>query len=640
MGTSNWQNIPFNVEVLMKIAPQRVLDVGVGFGRWGMIVREFCDVWYGRVSESAWSVYVEGIEAFRDNISQYHRAFYNRIYQGDAREIIFTLEGPWDVIIFGDVLEHFERETAEKILSWCLERSDYIMINIPLGGEWPQSDTYENPYERHLSVWVEQDFEKFNLVRKAKFLDYQGRTFGVFVLSKQDPQNVKESLFSIAPASAIYVQEGAEGPSGVYVQALQYRNELLAFELDEIKNSRGYQIVERLRRSRASGLLVKLARMVIHRPTLNPRQNQTIPQGKNLREPPVEISRPGPTSNKLSPAWSPEEQAWIEQQLANPQPLSVNHPEWRGILAAAKEAFDNVYCVPDDLDEEKGRYYARLLLEAQPPSVTIQGFPHTYYHLVTSLHKLAPSLPIYAIWHGNFLHSKEDYAWESFRLVKSFTEEGQISKLGFVKLGMAEVMKTTGMPAYFILNFVRYIPESSSLPLSGGNHIGVWAEPDYGWKKLPYAMLAALSLIPDPVPHVVNVSPRAQIFGEWFKLNADYHIDALPRHRAMEMLSRMHLNLYVSLTECAPMLPLESLSLGSPALLGPTTHYFLDNEYLHSRLVVPYPDNPEVIARRAIQALQERDEIIRAYTSYAPEYNRRALKVLSEFLEYPMRTAE
>jgi hypothetical protein len=83
-------------------------------------------------------------------------------------------------------------------------------------------------------------------------------------------------------------------------------------------------------------------------------------------------------------------------------------------------------------------------------------------------------------------------------------------------------------------------------------------------------------------------------------------------------------------------LPLESLSQGSPCLFGPTSHYFLDEEYLHSRLVVPYPDNSLTIARYIQQALNERDQIIRAYVAYAPDYNRRAFQMLSDFLEYPM----
>src|SRR4030042_3756549 len=193
MGTSNWQNIPFCVDALMKIAPQRVLDVGVGFGRWGMIIREFCDVWYGRILRDQWSVYIEGIEGYEKNISDYHNAFYNVVKIGDATKIIPSLQNDWDVVIFGDVLEHFERQAAEKLLNWCLAHSKYVLVNIPLGSDWQQGEMYENPFEIHKSEWIEDDFEKYYLRRKGLFADYIGRLFGSFILSKDDPKGLHES---------------------------------------------------------------------------------------------------------------------------------------------------------------------------------------------------------------------------------------------------------------------------------------------------------------------------------------------------------------------------------------------------------------------------------------------------------------
>ncbi len=626
MGTSNWQNIPFCVEALMKIAPQRVLDVGVGFGRWGMIVREFCDVWFGHVFKQDWTVSITGIEGFAKSITDYHRAFYNRILIGDAQEIIFSLDETFHVIIFGDVLEHFERPVAERLLNWSLEHSDYVLVNIPLGLDWPQQEVYENPYEKHLSAWVEEDFDRFGMVRKSLFIDYAGRPFGSFVLSRLDPKDLRTSLFSSYTHHSMMAssEPGDLSESGrLYRQALQLRNAALQAEMDAIRNSRGYRLLERLKASPLSGVLVRAARL------LAPKAAAPSPEQKG-------VSSPAQAALVEGPAWSLEERAWLEQQAAGPRPLSLNNPEWRGILASTNELFDNVFTIPDTLDEARARHYAELFVEAGVPSVTIQGFPFSYYHLVKALRAANPKLPIYVIWHGNFLHSKEDFAYQSFNMLSSLHAEGDIARVGFVKQGMAEVMAAAGMKTAFIMNMVRRIPEGPSQPLEDGKmHIGIWAEPDWGWKKLPYAMLASLSLLPGAYGHVYNVSPRAQEFGERLRLNASYQIDPIPHSQVMETLPRMHLNLYVSLTECAPMLPLESLSLGAPCLFGPTSHYFLDNPYLHERLVVPAPDNAETIARCAARAAEERAEIIAAYRAYAPEYNRRAQEALAGFLEWP-----
>lgn len=184
----------------MKIAPTRVLDVGVGFGRWGVVLREFCDVWYGRIHKPDWKIEIHGIEGFEKNISDYHKSFYSKIHVGDANNLIHSLPGPWSVVIFGDVLEHFTKEQARKHLTTCLERSEYVLVNIPLGEDWEQDAAYGNTFERHLSTWYADEFMDYSLVRQGLFRDYIGRPFGSFVLSKNDPKAVRQAVFSKAPA--------------------------------------------------------------------------------------------------------------------------------------------------------------------------------------------------------------------------------------------------------------------------------------------------------------------------------------------------------------------------------------------------------------------------------------------------------
>lgn len=331
--------------------------------------------------------------------------------------------------------------------------------------------------------------------------------------------------------------------------------------------------------------------------------------------------------------YTPQDLDWLSRQQADPHPLSINNPEWRGILASARQLFKNIYTIPDILDSKQAAYYARLFRDSACPSITIQGFPISYVHLIKALRVIAPDLPIYAIYHGNYLHTREDYDWRSFQTLKSLHDRGDIRRLGFVKQGMAEVMAAAGMRTAFVMNLVREIPTAPSQTLPGGWHIGIWGLPDSTWKKPPYAMLAAMKLIPDSRAHVYNVSQRAKDYGDLLKVPADYWMESLPLDQIAGELANMHVNMYITLTECAPMLPLESLSVGAPCLLGPTSHYFKDEPYLFSRLVVPEPDNAQLIAQYVGRVVEEREQVILAYQRYAPGYNQRALQALANFLQ-------
>jgi len=153
------------------------------------------------------------------------------------------------------------------------------------------------------------------------------------------------------------------------------------------------------------------------------------------------------------------------------------------------------------------------------------------------------------------------------------------------------------------------------------------------WRKPPFSMLASSLLIPGSVIHGADSDERMKEYIQLMNIKASFVGRPLPKPELMALMSKMHLNLYVTFHECAPMLPLESLSVGVPCLLGPVSHYFEDEPYLHQRLVVPYPDRAEVIATYAQCAIDEREKIILAYKNYAPEYNLRGKRLLQKFLE-------
>jgi hypothetical protein len=183
VGTSNWQQIPFCVEALLDLCPMRVLDVGIGFGRWGMLVREFCEEWKGRIHRENWGVRLEGIEAFPKNVEEYHHLFYDWVHVGDAAEIIEGMTDRWDLILFGDVLEHFPKEQGQQVLGKARELSRHVLVNIPIGPGWERGGMYDNPWEEHKSSWDLEEFMALEPVRHAVFTEYNGRAYGAFLLA-------------------------------------------------------------------------------------------------------------------------------------------------------------------------------------------------------------------------------------------------------------------------------------------------------------------------------------------------------------------------------------------------------------------------------------------------------------------------
>lgn len=161
MPTSTYVHLPVVAEYLMRIRPASVLDIGVGNGKMGFIARDLLDVMLGgRYRRDEWQLRLDGIEVFGTYIQPHHRAIYDDIYIGDALDVIDGL-GQYDLIIVGDVLEHFERAPAQLMLQKCrVHAMKGIILSIPLGERWTQADIYGNEHERHRSFWNREDFEE------------------------------------------------------------------------------------------------------------------------------------------------------------------------------------------------------------------------------------------------------------------------------------------------------------------------------------------------------------------------------------------------------------------------------------------------------------------------------------------------
>lgn len=630
MGTSNWQNIPFCVDIIVEVSPQRVLDIGVGFGRWGMIVREFCDVWRGRPFFREWSAHIEGVEIYPKYIASYHKSFYDKIHICDAAEFIGNLKQRFDLVIFGDVLEHFPRNIGEETLKKCLRQADYMLINVPLGDVWPQDELHGNIHERHESVWNPEDFEAFPVVRKEIFLDNLSRPFGTFVLSAEDPKDLRNSP-DIKPT--VPQPESAEGgESSIRLEET----------LDKIRYKMEYEYITRQPAYILSGKIIESAlwktACLAKRKC---RHSAAWRVARNIRD--RMKRRPAHTSEAgiadLIDLTGRIEGLEDSETCGEVGTLAIYSPRWLGVSRATRTLFKYVNAFPARPETDPSsvgsrdiRRYSELLLQTGIRRFVFSGGDMLHFKLASALKKSDPGVICDLLWHGSYWQFGEDYSWFMMKLWIEAARRGLIRTVGTVKKGMQDFFREMGVRSKFVMNYVPVIPDGPSIPESGGPHLGLWLSSDEP-RKTPCVMISAVKMIPGGVIHGSNFSAGAKDLIRFSGVQTG-RIDPEPVsvEELPERIRKTHLSLYVTFSECAPMLPLESLSLGVPCLIGPNSHLFEDNDYLFRRLVVPFPDRADVIASHIQKALDERDRIIEEYIRYAPEYNQRAKRSVEAFI--------
>ena len=161
MPTSQYNQISEIIHLIYLTNPEKLLDIGVGFGKYGYLSREYLELWDRRDNiYDDWKRRIDGIEVFVKYISPVHNLIYNNIYIGNAIDILPTLNVKYDLILLVDVLEHFHCKDGLLLLQECEKRSRNVLISVPIDMN-PQEDSFGNPYEKHKFQWEKKHFKMF-----------------------------------------------------------------------------------------------------------------------------------------------------------------------------------------------------------------------------------------------------------------------------------------------------------------------------------------------------------------------------------------------------------------------------------------------------------------------------------------------
>lgn len=169
MPSSNPEVIPVVIGVLWALAPESVLDIGAGYGKYGVLFREYCELRHRRDQSShldgseLWKqrrVRIDAIEGYAKYIGPLHELVYDHVYISKLQTAIVDV-GRYDLAFMGDVLEHLDKGYArEQALPTLLARLDMgLLVSVPATPS-VQNATFGNELELHRSAWTAADLRR------------------------------------------------------------------------------------------------------------------------------------------------------------------------------------------------------------------------------------------------------------------------------------------------------------------------------------------------------------------------------------------------------------------------------------------------------------------------------------------------
>ena len=322
--------------------------------------------------------------------------------------------------------------------------------------------------------------------------------------------------------------------------------------------------------------------------------------------------------------------------------LAVMHPNWVGVREATLSMGIPAIQTTNVETEAFLSELIEFIMEARIDTILIGGLPPGFSTMACVVHvvsqgqstsrcgiaqklrnrplRFKKNVQVMAIYHGSpALHVNNPGEVESFDMLLAATKKGYISRVGVLKHGFMQTLLAMGVPAFPVSNFL--VPTEGALrgpSRSAFNkqfHVGVLGGTTT-MKNVMTQIAAACSLGPQVTIHALE-SHRGPGHAKYTEINCPARIVWHPRKMEHEvfvsLLGQMDVNMYVSFTECQPMVVLESIQQGVPALLSDTTALFTETKggkstkmwpLLEDLFVCRQTDNPDSI-RMCLMRLRE-----------------------------------
>lgn len=318
-------------------------------------------------------------------------------------------------------------------------------------------------------------------------------------------------------------------------------------------------------------------------------------------------------------------------QLLNDKYIVFYNNNWLGTKNATKELFNNVIGIDEIVNDEIVQYIGDAIINKKIGLVVFSAFSFGWEKIIKYLKQHDSGIKIKVIWHGSLAMNVESYDWNRFEEVFRLLEMSYLDSIGFVKKSMYDFFKQKGYNVELILNTVSVNIDNIDLENDSQMRIGLYASGDR-WVKNFYNQLGAASLFENALIDCVPLNEKSIKMARIFNLTIQGLNANVSRDDLLIRMSKNKINFYVTFSECAPLIPLESLEVGVPCITGNNHHYF-EGSKLRDYLVVDEADNCVKIYEKAKFCVDNRDEIIKLYKEWKKEYDKMAKASVKKFLE-------
>ena len=311
----------------------------------------------------------------------------------------------------------------------------------------------------------------------------------------------------------------------------------------------------------------------------------------------------------------------------NPDIIAIVSPDFRGVRSATIEMVSDVIEISNIYNRNKASELATEIIKYSPKKVLVSGYAQGHDMLIQELKKQNPNLRIFVLIHSAFIwfdvYPAENAIFERFI---DMAKQGIIEKVGFCKRDLAEFFKSKGLNTYFVMN--RFYPEKHTFKNINKSNINIGVFGNNLWHRNITNQVIGSLMVKNSKVHVNEISNHFFIDQDRVEIHG-----ILPKDEFLKLYNQLDINLYISMTECFPMVAIESMQYGVPCLISDTSDVYAFNPKLKSALTVSTIDSPIGISKKINEVIENYSEIQREIKDYLPVLKCEVEKSITEFLK-------
>ena len=312
--------------------------------------------------------------------------------------------------------------------------------------------------------------------------------------------------------------------------------------------------------------------------------------------------------------------------------LVFHNKEFFGVTSSTYELFDNCVDCGEIYQKKDAQRIATEIVNKDIKQVIFSSLSLGQKYIIEEIKKKNSDIKVKAYWHGSHSQILDGYGWNRFQEIVNLHKKGKINAIGTCKKSLYNFYKEQGLNIYFISNVVK-LPFTVKPPKKTKEiRIGLYAASCTNWRKNVFTQMAAVAKIPNATLDMVPLNETAKNFAKTLDLKIDGLESSLPREELIKRMANNNVNLYVTFSECSPMLPLESFEVGVPCITGNNFHYF-ENSELEKEIVVDNEDNINDIYEKIERSMNNKEKIVKLYQKFKKENENSSKEQVKAFLE-------